>query len=197
MKSPGPSVLPLLRSRVQGDIVAWIMLNPENEFSLVEIAEAVRTSPATVMREVDRLAAGGLVRERRMGNTRLVRADTDNPVYRPLADLMAVTFGPVGVLRDLLGTVPGVDQAIIYGSWAARYDGQSGPVPGDIDVLVIGTPERGALDDVAEQAERQLRREVNIRRVAPETWAADDSAFKRTLSSRPTVTLIGNGGTDE
>lgn len=197
MKSPGSPLLPLLRSRIQGEIVAWIMLHPDDEYSLVDIAEAVETSPATVMREVDRLAAAGLVRERRMGNTRLVRANTDNPVYRPLADLMTVTFGPVGVLRDLLESVPGIDRAIIYGSWAARYDGQAGPVPGDLDVLVVGSPERKGLDEAVEQAERRLRREVNVRRVTAETWAADGGAFKQTLNDRPVVVLIDNGEIDD
>jgi DNA-binding transcriptional ArsR family regulator len=197
MKSAGSPLLPLLRSRTQGEIVSWIVLHPDDEYSLVDIAAAVETSPATVMREVDRLAAAGLVRERRMGNTRLVRANTDTPVYRPLADLMTVTFGPVGVLRDLLENVTGIDRAIIYGSWAARYGGQPGPVPGDIDVLVIGSPERRSLDEAVQQAERRLRREVNVRRVTSETWAVDNGSFKQTLNDRPVVVLIDNGETDD
>jgi len=71
MKEGSPLLLPLLRSRAQGDIVAWIMLHPEREFSLVEIARAVGVSGPTVMREVDRLAQAGLVREVR----RLARMD--------------------------------------------------------------------------------------------------------------------------
>jgi hypothetical protein len=43
------------------------------------------------------------------------------PVSRPLTDLLAVTYGPLPVLTDLLSEVAGVDQAYIYGSWAARY----------------------------------------------------------------------------
>lgn len=88
-------MLPLLHSRTQGDIIAWIGLHPENEYSLVEIAEHVGVSPATVMREVDRLADAGLVTETRRGNTRLVKASQDIPVFRPLAELMAATFGRV------------------------------------------------------------------------------------------------------
>ena len=68
MKEPSPVLLPLLRSRAQGDIIAWIMLHPEQEASLTEIAEATHTSGPTVMREVDRLADAGLIRQSRRGN---------------------------------------------------------------------------------------------------------------------------------
>ncbi len=160
-------LLPLLRSRAQGDIIAWIVLHPEEEFSLVEIGRAVGVSGPTVMREVDRLAEAGLVRAVRRGNQRLVRAETGNVVFGPLAALMAVTFGPVPVLRGLLADVAGVREAWIYGSWAARYAQQSGPVPGDIDVLVVGTADPDVLDEVAAAAGERLGREVNIRRVHP------------------------------
>ncbi|MEO7943482.1 MAG: hypothetical protein ABIR34_08790 [Marmoricola sp.] len=46
----------------------------------MEIASAVGTSPATVMREVDRLVASGVATDRRHGNTRLIKAETDNPI---------------------------------------------------------------------------------------------------------------------
>ncbi len=185
-------LLPLLRSRAQGDIIAWILLHPEREFSLAEIGRAVGTSGPTVMREVDRLAQAGLVRQVRRGNQRLVQAETTNPVFGPLAALMAVTFGPAPVLRDLLAEVPGVREAWIYGSWAARYAEQPGPVPGDIDVLVVGTADPDVLDEVAHAAGERLGREVNIRRVRPAAWdAAEADPFKATVTSRPMVALVG------
>ena len=184
-------MLPLLRSRAQGDIVAWIMLHPDEAFSLVEIGRAVGVSGSTVMREVDRLAGAGLVREVRRGNQRLVQADTDNAVFAPLAQLMAVTFGPIPVLRELLGPVQGVSEAYIYGSWASRYAQQQGPVPGDIDVLVVGTADPDELDALAETASGRLGRDVNIRRVRPAVWdEADADPFKATVTSRPMITLV-------
>jgi len=195
MKEASPTLLPLLRSRTQGDIIAWILLHPEEEFSLAEIGRAVGASGPTVMREVDRLAEAGLVREVRRGNQRLVRADTSNPVFAPLAGLMAVTFGPVPVLRELLADVPGVREAWIYGSWAARYAQQPGPVPGDIDVLVVGTTDPDVLDEVAQTAGERMGREVNIRRVRLQAWdAAEADPFKATVTSRPMVAVVGGDG---
>ena len=184
-------LLPLLRSRAQGDILAWIMLHPDEAYSLAEIGRAVGVSAPTVMREVDRLAAAGLVREVRRGNQRLVQADTDNVVFASLAQLMAVTFGPLPVLRELLTPVDGIREAYVYGSWAARYAQQAGPVPADIDVLVIGTADPDDLDAIAEVARQRLGREVNIRRVRPSAWdAAETDPFKATVTSRPMIALV-------
>ncbi len=183
MQEGSPMLLPLLRSRAQGDILAWIMLHPEDEFSLVEIGRVVRVSGSTVMREGDRLAEAGLIRQVRRGNQRMVRAETESPVFAPLAALLAVTFGPAPVLRELLSEVAEVRQAWIYGSWAARYAQRPGPVPEDIDVLVVGTADLDVLDDIARTASERLGREVSIRRV------------KMTVTSRPMVALIGGEST--
>jgi DNA-binding Lrp family transcriptional regulator len=194
MKQAAPLLLPLLRTRTQGDILAAVILQPDKEQSLTDLARAVGTSRLTVLREIDRLEDAGLVSTRRFGNTRLARARTDNPVYAPLAELLAVTFGPLAVLRELLADVDGIEHAFIYGSWAARYHERPGSVPGDIDVLVIGDPDRERLADAVEEAEKALHREVNARRVAASTWADDDGPFKRTVTSSPIVELVENKG---
>jgi DNA-binding Lrp family transcriptional regulator len=171
--------------------MAHVLLQPHAEQSLSEIAAEVGVSPATVMREVQRMEDAGLVRTTRRGNTRIVKVVTDSAVYPPLAEVLALTFGPRAVLANLLADVDGIDAAFIYGSWAARYHEQPGNVPQDIDLLVIGHPDLSALDDALERAEAELRREVNVRRVTPDAWAADDGPFKRTILAGAIVPLIG------
>jgi predicted nucleotidyltransferase len=116
---------------------------------------------------------------------------TDSVLSRPLTDLLAVAHGPLPILTDLIASVDGIAAAYIYGSWAARYRGEPGPAPVDVDVLVVGAPDLDDLDDVAEKARVTLHRPVNIRRIRPETWDADDPAdpFLRSVKSRPLVTI--------
>ncbi|MGH3155288.1 MAG: hypothetical protein ACRDNF_01735 [Streptosporangiaceae bacterium] len=110
---------------------------------------------------------------------------------RPLTDLLAVTYGPLPVLADLLSGVAGVEQAYIYGSWAARYLGEPGSVPQDVDVLAVGTASDDDLYDVARRAEFCLGREVNISGVSPQYWDGPDPAdsFMRHVRERPLVKL--------
>ena len=59
---------------------------------------------------------------------------------------------------------------------------------------MIGNPDEDHLYDIAQKAQRQLGREVNIRRVRPERWNSDTtSGFLQTVRSRPMVTLVGDG----
>jgi len=142
------------------------------------------------MREANRLLDAGLLRQERTGNTRLLAACMTTPVYRPLTDLLLVTYGPLPVLSQLLARVPGIKAAYIYGSWAARYHQEPGGPPNDVDVLVIGTADRDELYDVAEEATRTLGREVNIRMVTPAAWKANGKdPFLASVRERPRVEL--------
>jgi DNA-binding transcriptional ArsR family regulator len=187
MKQPPPALLPILRSAFQDEFLAWLFLYPEQEFSLTDLAQRFGVSRSTAMREANHFVAGGLVSERRQGNLRFVRARNDNVVAGPLAELLALTYEPPAVLGALLASIPGVEGAYVYGSWAARYGGQTGDVPRDVDVLVVGHADDD-LSHVARSAERALGQEVNIRRVSAQAWQAPGShPYVMSLRSHPLV----------
>lgn len=192
MESSSSALLPLLRSRAQGALLALLFLHPDVEYSLTDAARSIGASVKSVHQESDRLAEAGYVTERRHGRLRLIRAATDTIVSRPLTDLLAVTYGPLPVLADALRDIAGIDEAIIFGSWAARYRGEPGPIPADVDVLVIGTADLDELDAAAEPASRTLHRPVNIHRVRPSAWADDPPAdpFLKSVHERPQVSLL-------
>jgi len=184
-------LLPLLPSRATGALLALLYLHPDRDYSLAEAGRLISASPKVMHTEADRLITAGLVREARRGRARLLRAETNGPVSRPLTDLLAVTYGPLPVLTDLLSEVAGVDQAFIYGSWAARYLGEPGRVPKDVDVLAVGTASDDDLYEAARRAEQRLEREVNISRVSPQYWENPDPAdsFMRHIRERPLLKL--------
>jgi len=64
-------------------------------------------------------------------------------------------------------------------------------VPEDVDVLVVGTADRDALDELARTAQQRLGRPVNIRRLRARAWAASDpsDSFVASLRERPLVEL--------
>lgn len=191
MRADAPTLLPILRSKVQGDILALTYTSQDTEFTLSQLAQRVGASPRAVHAEVDRLVNSGLLVDRRLGRNRLLSAPADGLLVRPLRDLLAVTLGPLPVLTAALGAVAGVQRAFIYGSWAARYSGEPGPPPADIDVLVVGDADPDDLYDVAREAERRLGRPVDIRRVRSSSWDDESSQdpFLASLRSRPLVEL--------
>jgi predicted nucleotidyltransferase len=175
---------------MQGELLALVLLHPEREYGITELATDFGVTPTAVLREVVRLVDGGILTDRRVGRSRLVRARTDTPLFRPLSDLMAVSFGPMPLLAEALAGLEGVRRAYIYGSWAARYNGEAGPPPADVDVLVVGSPDADALFDLAEEVSRRLRREVNVHRVSAEAWESHtDDPFLISVRERPLVQL--------
>ena len=67
-----------------------------------------------------------------------------------LSDVLVKAFGVPWVLGRALADVDGIDAAYIYGSWAARHEGVAGDRPvGDIDVLILGAPDRDRLFTVS------------------------------------------------
>lgn len=185
-----PSLLPLLRSPLQGDLLALILLHPEREFSLTELARELGASHTAALREVNRLIEAGILSDRRLGRTRMITVRTDIPLTGPLTDLIALSFGPLPLLTEALRGVAGVERAYIYGSWAARYHGEPGPPPVDVDVLIVGAPDPDEVFDIAERTGRRLRREVNIHRVPPTAWEAPtNDPFLLSVRQRPLVEL--------
>ena len=186
-------LLPLLRSPLLGEMLAWVFLHPENSYSVTELADRFKVSQSTVSREADRLAESGLVTEERRGNLRLLRAELSNPLARPLTELLALTYGPAAVLADLLPPIDGIVEAYIYGSWAARYAGEAGPPPRDVEVLVVGDADDDDLADAARAAERRLAREVNIHRLSVDSWRSGDDPFLASVRTRPLYSVIAPG----
>ena len=77
MRTPPPALLPLLRSQVQGYLLAMLYLHPEDEYSITSLATRAGASVKAVQQEVSRLVQAGLLTDRRMGTSRLVRSVQD------------------------------------------------------------------------------------------------------------------------
>ncbi len=189
-KTEAPKLLPLLRSRQQGEILALLLGDPELEASVTDIAAMADVPISSVHREIERAEAAGIVTSRRVGNVRLVRADTDSPYYRGLADVLVKAFGPPQVLAEVLENVDGIEAAHIFGSWAARWTGEGADRPvADIDVLVLGAPDRDRLYAALSVAEKRLGRPVQDA-IRPADWIAEGTgSFHATVVSRPLVPI--------
>ena len=189
MRTPAPPLAPILRSKAQAEILAMVLGDPTAEFSLTELAELVGTSAATVGREIARAKQVGVVQVRVVGRTKLVSANTSSEYFEPLAQLVLLAFGPKGLLTEALDKCPGIEAAYLYGSWAARYEGVQGPPPRDIDLLVIGNPDRSAVYAALEPIEGKLSHPIQVTFRTPEQWEEASDPFIATVRSRPLVRL--------
>ena len=183
-----PSLLPIFRSQQQAELLALILGDPSFEHSLAELAERTGIPYASVHREIERARAAGLLSSRFVGRTRLIRADQASPYFSGLSDVLVKAFGVPWVLGQALAEVRGIDAVYVYGSWAARFSGETGDRPvGDIDLLVLGGPDRDEVYAAASSAEHRLGRPVQVT-VRSADWLTEGSGtFHDTVAGRPMV----------
>ena len=131
---------PVLRSETQARLLAAVLLQPDREASIADLARETGSDPGNLHAEVQRLVQAGILADRRAGRTRLLRAG-DSALIGPLANLLLLGYGPKRAVEEALSGISGIEQAFIGGSWAARYHGQAGAFPHDVDVIVVGTTE--------------------------------------------------------
>jgi DNA-binding transcriptional ArsR family regulator len=167
-----------------------LLSDPEVEIGLTELASRLDIPYPSVHREVERAEATGLLITRRIGRTRLVRANVDSPYFDGLSQVLIRAFGPPAVLAQLLADVHGVEAAYLYGSWAARFEGAEGQRPvEDIDLLVLGEPDRDELYAQIDRAAQRLGRQVQVTIREADWLTAGEGSFHDTVVSRPMVPI--------
>lgn len=189
MRSDGPALLPVFRSQHQAELLMWLLLHPEEEYGVTDLARRIGVPLSTLHREVARLDEAGLISSRTLGRNRLLRADLDHPAAPALARLLEVSFGPRTVIAEEFA-IPGAEQVVIFGSWAARYGGAAGPPPHDIDVLVIGKVDRADLYEAADRAHSRLGIEVNPVVRSPREWSDAADALVAEIAQSPHLMVL-------
>jgi len=117
-------------------------------------------------------------------------ADDSNPLIPPLRSLVMIASSPQPMLRAALQDIPGIEYATIFGSFAARSTGTPGTSPGDIDVLVVGSPDRVKVYEAVAAVESEVGREINITFLSKERWVHGDEEVARRIKSEPTLELV-------
>jgi DNA-binding Lrp family transcriptional regulator len=188
MNKIAPLMAPMFRSDTQGRILAMLFAEPEQEFTLNDLARAVGTSQATVWREIDRAEAAGLVLTHKAGQTRLVRVDRTSRFFDSMRELVLGSFGAPAVIGLEFHAIPGVAAMVLFGSWVSRYQGIPGKPPRDIDVLLIGKPDRNQAYSAAERAEELLGLPIQVTIRSVLEWSNPDP-FLNEVRSRPFLVL--------
>jgi hypothetical protein len=98
MRSNAPGLLPILRSQHLAQILTLLLLHPDAEYSLSEVAGKLGLPLTTMQREVTRLSDSELIREPSVGRSRIVSADPASRYTQPLTELVSLAFGPQFVI---------------------------------------------------------------------------------------------------
>lgn len=153
-----PNLGALLFGAYRRQILALLLMHPEQSFHVREIARITGKPAGTLYRELSALAEAGLLIRSPFGNQVHYRANPACPIYEELRGILRKTFGVADVLRDALDPVADrIDVAFVYGS-VARGEERAAS---DVDVMIIGKLKFSDAVLALSSAEETLRREVN------------------------------------
>jgi DNA-binding transcriptional ArsR family regulator len=192
MRTQAPALLPIFRSALQARLLLHVLTAPR-PMTAADLSRELAEPQPTVSREVARLLTAGLLRGERVGRAVRLSAAEDNPATEPLRQLLIVTFGPGPLIERALSGIDGIDAVYLHGSWAARFRGEVGGPPGDIDVLVVGAPARAEVDAALQSVEEALSHQVNATYVSADRWESAEQPFLRHVRERPLVQLHPEG----
>jgi predicted nucleotidyltransferase len=164
----------LLFGAYRRDVLALLLLHPEESTHVREIARAIGKAPGTLLRELNALAAAGVLVRKPMGNQVHFQANPACPIYEDLRNILKKTVGVADVLREALAPLaPKIRAAFVYGS-VARGEERPGS---DLDLMVVGEARFADVVAALAPAQETLRREVN-----PNVYPALE--FRKKLAAR-------------
>jgi len=176
----------------QSRVFRWLFGQPDRSYHLNELRRLTGLGSASLQRELNRLAAAGLVRSERIGNLRRFQANPQSPLYGELVGLTRKTLGIEPMLREALNPLASDLQAAwIYGSVAKQTD----TAQSDIDLMLVGKDL--LLSKVLKRLvplEKQLGRKINPTCFTPAEFKrrrAEKDSFVNRVLSQPTIPLLG------
>lgn len=190
MRTAVPSILPIFRSEMQVRLLASLLLQPEREWTLQTLADALGAPQSSVHRELERAEAAGIVSRGATSRPHRFYAAVDDPLFEPLASLLNRTVGVEAELRTILAR-PDIEAAVIYGSWA----GDTRRPDSDIDVLVVGDANLRELRRLVRPVSKTAGRTIDLTLLGADEFRqlrADRSSFARSVLEAPTTPLVGN-----
>src|SRR6184192_339518 len=147
-----------LFGRTRGAVLSILYGHVGKGFYLRQLARLTNIALGPVQREIRQLVEAGLVSKKTIGTQTLYSANLDSPVFREIKGLVTKTVGMHDVVAEALSSLRDeINLAFVYGSVARSSEREHS----DVDVMVVGKVDFGAIVEKLRDAEKTLNREIN------------------------------------
>lgn len=177
-------------SEVRKDLLRYFLVRSDASGHVRAIARQIGRDAGAVSRELRRLEEQGLIVAETVGRSRIYRTAPKSRATQEMRTVIQRTLGVESGLRQALADLPHIDEAFIFGSYAAGSD-RAGS---DLDLLVVGSPPSDELRRRIGSLGRQLRRDVNLVELSAadlRKLRAKRDPFIRDVMSHPRISLVG------
>lgn len=184
-----------LFSKTQQKVIGLLFGKPNQSYFANEIVRSAGLGKGTVMRELERLHAAGLITFVRQGNQNHYQANSQCPIFQELTAIARKTFGIADLIKDALQPIAAkLQTAFIYGS-IAKGEATS---ESDIDLMLVGSDISYAeVMELLSPTEESLGRTINPTLYTPQdfqTKLSDGNHFLVRVMEQPRIQLMGTAG---
>ncbi len=177
-----------LRSNITRQVLAGLFLKPQGSFYVNELARRLKLDSGNLTRKLHELESAGLLKSESRGREKYYSLDPKYPLFQEYRHIVMKTVGVENSLKQLLKTLPGVQKAYIFGSYAEdRMDSAS-----DIDLLVVGAHKTMDLQRKLSKLQRTVSREINVISLSSEEYESKrkNHDFFKSIEKKSSITLI-------
>ena len=147
-----------LRSKVSQKILDYFLLQQGSEIYVNELARNLDIESGNLARKLLEMEKEGILRSRWQGKQRYYALNSKFPLINAYKAIILKTVGFEHTLKTVIHNIEGIEQAIIFGSYASdQMDAYS-----DIDLLVVGNHSTIELQKAVAQIQKKAQRDINV-----------------------------------
>lgn len=139
-------------------VLGYYFINPRARHYIRELARLLSLDPGNLSRKMNEFAQVGLFTTVGEGRNRYFMLNNNFPLLKEYKKIYEAENGIPEEIKKVLKKVKGLEEAYIFGSFAKGNFTDSS----DIDILLIGDHEIGAVTPKITALERRWHREINI-----------------------------------
>ena len=147
----------LFSSKIRTKLLDAFLSLPKARFYIRELERKINEEAKNISRELKNLESLGLLTSESQGNQKYYSVNEDFFLYSELKGIILKTTGVLGLLKEVLAKLKGIEVAFIYGSYATGKETESS----DVDLMIIGKPDLTELNVEISGLEDKLNREIN------------------------------------
>lgn len=146
------------KSKVTVKILGYYFINPDRRHYINELAKIIAVDPGNLFRKLKELEAEGLLLSETVGNQNFFYLNKKWPLLKEYKNIFQLKFGLPEILKEKLKKVEGLKEAYIFGSYVKGNFQESS----DVDILLVGEHDHGAIFKIINPLEKMLGREINV-----------------------------------
>lgn len=177
-----------LRSKITQQLLGFLVRQPGQEMYINEMCRRFHVDRGNLVRKLQELETEGILSSRWRGHQRYYRLNSAFPLLKEYKQILLKTFNLENALAQVLRAVPGVREALLFGSYAKRQLDRSS----DLDLLVVGDHQTIELHRAIARLQRTINRELNVISLGPTEYAErrKTDPFLKTILKKRRIRIL-------